>query len=235
MPSEAVSKQPQQGEYKEPPTLYTGPDTYAKIIAFFVNWRSRLPGWRTDTMGVLTTSEREGVILLEAALAGIGDRRLRKLFNKHLVDERRHTAGFHALFDKLQIRDGKTPQAPPTARPMAKKMSLIELIAYLEVQELRGEQLMRVYRTLFAGDEEATGFIDSVLRDEKFHATYTHLQLERWIEEGLGDEVRRARSEARAVDRQAFWAQVFRFLRVMPRLIRAGHPPPLFRRTPAPM
>lgn len=218
----------------EPPTLYTGPDMYARIIAYLVRWRSQLPGWRTDTMGVLTTSEREGVVLLESALAGITDPRLRKLFNKHLVDERRHTAGFHALYDKHQVREGRTPQSPPRARPMAKKMSVVELLAYLEIQELRGEQLMRIYRRLFEGDEEATEFIDSVLRDEKFHATYTHLQLERWIEEGLGDHVRRARAEARSVDRRAFWAQVFRFLRVAPRLLAAGHPPPL-RIKPAPM
>lgn len=50
-------------------TLYVGPDIYARIIGFLVRWRSRLPGWRVATMGVLTTSEREGVILLEAAVS----------------------------------------------------------------------------------------------------------------------------------------------------------------------
>jgi hypothetical protein len=219
----------------EATTLYVGPDKYAKLIGFLVRWRSRLPGWRVATMGVLTTSEREGVILLEAAVAGITDRRLRKLFSKHLVDERRHTAGFHALFDKLQIEAGNEPGPPPPARPMSEKFSVIGLMAYLEVQELRGEQMMRVYRGLFEGDEESVAFIDSVLSDEHFHATYTHLQLERWVKEGLGNEVRAARAEARAVDRKAFGIQVARFLRVMPRLLLAGHLPPLFRSKPAPL
>ena len=41
------------------------------------------------------------------------------------------------------------------ARPMTKKFSVIGLMAYLEIQELRGEQMMRVYRELFDGDAES--------------------------------------------------------------------------------
>ena len=101
----------------------------------------------------IVTTSSDDVMAFDTGPANcLIDIAMRKLFGKHLVDERRHMSGFQALFDKLQVEAGADPLPPPVARPMNQKFSVIGLMAYLEIQELRGEQMIRVYRQLFEGD-----------------------------------------------------------------------------------
>lgn len=206
-----------------------GRDFQSRAVEFMVRWASKQKTWRLQTMEVLVQSETEGIRLLEAALPAIGDDRLRKLVEQHLIDERRHAMGFAARFESLQKHAGIDPPRPVMS-PGTQRMTLtlMELFAYLEVQELRGGQVLGVYRDLFVGDEESIAFIDSVVTDEKFHATYTHLQLERWVEEGLVEEVKSAREVARRIDRSAFRSQLASFARALPRLLSQGALPPIF-------
>ena len=196
-----------------------GRDLQSRVVAFMIRRASRLPDWRLQTMEVLVQSETEGIRMLEAARPAISDPRLRRQLDQHLIDERRHASGFAERFESLQKEAGLDPR--PAAAPRAQQMqfNVMEMIAYLEIQELRGGQVLEVYRDLFDGDEVSIAFIESVVTDEKFHASYTHRQLERWIDEGLANEVAAARRLAKKIDRGAFWAQARGFIALCPRLL----------------
>lgn len=215
-------------------SLDFSPDLRARIIIYCVAWRSRVPGWRLSTMGRLVTSEQEGVLLIEGALGGLADDRLRKIFDRHLSDERRHESLFLARLVTMQEEANVEPAPPPTPVPQKKRPSLLEAVAYLEIQEARAVALLAAYSDLFAGDDESVRALESASNDERYHAAWTHLQLERWAKEGMADEVESARANARKVDQRAFWAQLFGFLRVVPSLLFKGYLPPI-RRTPSPM
>jgi len=211
------------------------PDFCARCVLFMVRWRSRVPGWRIQTMGRLTTSELEGIMLIESAIPKVSDERMRKILERHLEDERRHAAVFGDRYEQLQRDAGVKVEPPPRPVPQSRKLTILELVAYLEVQEGRAIALLESYADLYEGDDATVTHIRRNIKDEKFHATWTHLQLERWIKEGLDEEVRLARAEARLTDRRAFWLQLFAFMRVLPSLLVRGYMPPLLTRQPSPM
>ena len=211
------------------------PDIYAKIVLFMVRWRSQVPGWRIETMGRLATSEIEGIKLIESAIPRVADVSMRKILAKHLEDERRHAKVFSERYKALQIEAGLDVQPPPAVTPQTKRFNILELVAYLETQESRAIPLLETYADLYEGDDESVGWIRKNIKDEIFHATWTHMQLERWVKDGLTEEVRQVRVEAKLVDRRAFWIQFFSFLRVMPALVLKGYIPPIFNKSPSPL
>jgi hypothetical protein len=215
--------------------LHPASDWRAHIIAFMVRWASKRPGWRLETMSILARSEAESAHKLEAALPSVNDPRIQGLLTKHLQDEHRHTAEFAGRYESLQKQAGRVPIPAPAPRPQQARMTLLELISSLEIQELRGAEVLSVYQDLFVGDEESVALIEGVARDDKFHSTYSRLQLERWIDEGQPDEVAVARATAARVDHQAFRAQVLGFLRALPSLVLHGHGPPLGQPKPSPL
>ena len=200
-----------------------------------VRWRSQMPGWRIETMGRLATSEIEGINLIEAAIPRVTDVRMRKILSKHLDDERRHAKVFSERYETLQIEAGLNLKPLPAVTPQTKRFTILELVAYLETQESRAIALLETYADLYKGDEDSVGWIRKNIKDEIFHATWTHMQLERWVKDGLTKEVRQARIDANLVDRRAFWIQFFSFLKIMPSLVLKGYMPPIFSKNPSPL
>jgi rubrerythrin len=211
------------------------PDMFSKVVLFMVRWRSQMPGWRIETMGRLATSEIEGINLIEAAIPRVTDVRMRKILSKHLDDERRHAKVFSERYETLQIEAGLNLKPLPAVTPQTKRFTILELVAYLETQESRAIALLETYADLYEGDEDSVGWIRKNIKDEIFHATWTHMQLERWVKDGLTKEVRQARTDANLVDRRAFWIQFFSFLKIMPSLVLKGYMPPIFSKNPSPL
>ncbi len=220
---------------KKTKALDFSPDIFARIIIFLVRWRSQVPGWRIETMCRLTTSEIEGIRLIEGAIPKVSDVRMRKILHKHLEDERRHARVFGERFEALQKQAGLPVQPPPGVTPQPVQFTILNLVAYLETQESRAIALLEAYQELYEGDDESVYWLKKNIKDERFHATWTHMQLERWIKEGHGEEVKRARAEANRVDRKAFWLQLFAFLKILPMLLLRGYLPPILKRVPAPL
>lgn len=194
------------------------PDPRARVLARLIRWRSRLPGWRLETLGVLAATEADGVAMLDAAIPHVDDPELRELLSQHVHDESRHARAFAERLAELEAETGVRRRALPPAHS-AGELSTMEFLAYLEINEARAAQVLDVYRELFAGDPSTLRILDGVVEDERFHQAYTCEQLERWSREGLADEVARARRWARRVDRQAFRSQLLAFLGVAPRLL----------------
>lgn len=210
------------------------PNLASRLILFLVRWRAQVPGWRIQTMAQLARSELDGIQVIESVVHEVSDRRIRLTLEKHLEDERRHAKVFSERLGALQRDAGMQVAPPPPGKHDTQEFSLLTLVAYLETQEARAIPLLETYAELYAGDEESVYWIEKNIADEVFHATWTHRQLERWIEEGRGPEVSKARAMARQLDRRAFWLQLFAFLKVAPRLIANGYLPVL-RRKPASM
>lgn len=211
------------------------PDFSAKIILFFVRWRSSLPGWRLETMARLVTSEVEGIRIIEQVLPTVQNPGIRKILVKHLDDERRHATVFSERYKVLLAASESNHVKPPPPEFFAQNMTLLSLVAYLEVQEARAIPLLELYTRLYAGDSDTVDVLNRNIRDEKFHATWTYRQLEQWIEEGKRSEVHAARKKAKVIDRRAFWTQAWAFSRALPRLLAAGKLPPVFSTTAAPL
>ena len=187
-------------------------DLKARVLRFIVRRRARLPGWHEQALGVLAAAEADGVRVLEAALPAIGDAKLRRIFLKHIEDEKRHTAGFTALSRKYNA-------AIPAHVSQPISTNVLEFFGFLEITELRGEQMIKTYRGLYAKYPEVQAFMDTVIRDERYHASYLHAQLETWAGQGLAKEVAVARKAAGRIDSRGFRAQLLAFLLGLPRLL----------------
>ena len=187
-------------------------DLKARVLRFILRRRVRLPGWHEQALGVLAAAEADGVRVLEAALPAIGDAKLRRIFLKHIEDEKRHTAGFTAFARKYDA-------AIPVHVSQPISTNVLEFFGFLEITELRGEQMIKTFRGLYAKYPEVQAFMDTVIRDERYHASYLHNQLETWASQGLAKEVAAARRAAGRIDSRGFRAQLLAFVMGLPRLL----------------
>lgn len=189
-------------------------DLKAKMLRFMVRRRSKLPGWHEEAVSVLAAAEAGGVRVLEAAVPAIGDIKLRRVMLKHIEDEKRHTQGFTDFSNELN--PGKTI---PVYNSSSSSTNVLDFFAFLEITELRGEQMIQNYRPLYDRYPKVQEFMDTVIHDERFHASYLHAQLETWAASGLQKEVAEARRSAASIDSAGFRAQLLAFMRVIPTLL----------------
>lgn len=189
-------------------------DRKARMLAFMVRCRSRLPGWHEEALGVLASAEADGVRVLVAALPAISDSKLRRIYVKHIEDERRHTQGFTDLYHEYF----PTREVPSRERA-ASRFKILDFFAFLEITEVRGEQMIQNYHGLYAKYPRVQAFMLTVLRDERYHANYLHAQLQVWIDQGLAKEVALARRAAAEIDSRGFRTQVLQFALGIPSLL----------------
>jgi hypothetical protein len=127
----------------------------------------------------------------------------------------------------------------------------VAYVAMLHVAEQRAADLFARHSAALHDDADTRAVFDSILKDEKFHISYTKKTLERWRAAGRGAEVkaglRRARGSrflgawkrlgARAAGsfgRVALWLLYWTLLLPFS-LLAARRPPPAQWRTPAPV
>ncbi len=218
MPDEALvgaeAAAPESAHQSRAQDAWKSRDRKARMLAFMVRCRSRLPGWHEGALGVLASAEADGVRVLEAALPAISEVKLRRVYLKHIEDERRHTRGFtdlyHGYFPLREI--------PERVRAPA-RFNIVDFFAFLEITEVRGEQMIQNYHGLYASYPKVQAFMSTVLRDERYHANYLHAQLESWVEQGLAKEVAAARRAAALIDARGFRTQLLQFALGVPRLL----------------
>ncbi len=208
-------------------------DFASYLLAMMVRASTRLPGWQMTALTHLSKTESASVALLMPAISAMSDTRLRKLMTRHVQDEERHARVFEDCLMVWRERCGdsnRNPLPPPAGG--AGRMNLMQLMALFEIGEMRGFQGVTAYRRAFADDPETVEMMDSVIRDEHFHCTYVHLQMERWKGQGFAKEVAAARKHALQQDRDAFIRQIGSFLLMLPSLFISELTRP-FRRRPA--
>jgi len=187
-------------------------------------WRHRGawsdPARKLRTLESFAETEEDGGRDLEVAARRASDPDLRAHLLRHADDEKRHAALFrkHAaelrarralaardaqesdqVYDLSRGRKGHEVDAHGFFRAgLCDELGEVAYVAMLHVAEQRAAWVFNVHHALNAGDPELRASFEEILRDEKYHVAYTARFLERWTEQGRGQEVAEGLKAARS-------------------------------------
>lgn len=166
--------------------------------------------WRNDAtiakklLGFAATEEGSALDMLRAS-ERCKDPRCRRLFFRHAVDEARHARRFReaarAVAPDARIRTWEAAHA--RRQDLYERFGLVPFVAFVHASESRAKKQFDVLARHFADHDVLGRLFTEIGRDERFHATYSAHLLDRWREEGRGDEVDRA---VRRVKRHLLWS-----------------------------
>ncbi len=204
------------------------------LLQLATRWRSRA-SWQDPLRKVRSlesfaqTEEDSGWDLLAAAKQ-ISDPELREHMLRHAADEARHARLFQARAAELRAdlpSAGARAEEPDRPYDMSRgrqrgdvnahgffsaglmgELGIVDYMTMLHVAEQRAADLFEVHRELNASDPATVAVFDSVLRDEKYHISYTRRFLDRWSEEGRSGEVRRGLKAAKGSRLLAGWKRL---------------------------
>jgi len=186
------------------------------ISNLWLRWRSRatwrVPARSVATLEAFSRTEIEGGRDIMAAIPHVRDPKLKIQLKKHAEDELRHGELFasRAAALRAQLPPGCSPPAVPEKTfDLARgrhacqldahgiptldaldEHGVIAFVAMLWVNEQRAEAMFRVHRDLLASEDPQTAALfEQILRDERYHVSYTRAFLDRWRDEGRGAEV----------------------------------------------
>lgn len=177
--------------------------------------------WADPVRAVLTLesfsrTEEDGGRDITAALQRVPDAELRAHLQRHARDEVRHADLFRrrAAALRAEARSRTTAGDPGAALDLARgragrnahgffsagvleEKGEIAYVAMLHVAEVKARDLFAMHAELTAADPETQAIFHEILKDEKYHVSYTGKFLEQWRAQGHGAEVRKALRAAR--------------------------------------
>jgi rubrerythrin len=174
------------------------------------------------TLESFASTEEDGGRDLLAAISRVQDPRLLEHMHRHADDEVRHarlfrdraaevaaSQGTHLgqkneemgrAFDLRETRGGDELDAHGFLQAgLIDDLGVVGYVCMLHVAEQRAAEFFALHRdaSRAAGDERTSAIFESILRDEKYHVSWTGTALERWRKEGRGAEVERGLGDAR--------------------------------------
>jgi rubrerythrin len=177
------------------------------------------PARAVRTLESFSATESDGGKDILAALRRITDPELRDNLTRHADDEVRHAELFrrraaelrtvHGLaahgekdFDRMYDLSRGRPAHEVDAHGfftagLCDEMGEVAYVAMLHVAELRAKAFFERQRDFVGDDRETRAIFEEILRDEKFHASYTGNFLKRWRQQGRGREVKAGLRAAR--------------------------------------
>lgn len=178
--------------------------------------------WADPVRAVLTLesfsrTEEDGGRDITAALQRVPDAQLRLHLERHARDEVRHADLFRrraaalraearsrttagdpgAELDLARGRAGRNAHGFFTAGVLEEKGE-IAYVAMLHVAEVKARDLFAMHAELTVADPETQAIFNEILKDEKYHVSYTGKFLEQWRTQGYRAEVRKAMRAARS-------------------------------------
>ena len=185
------------------------------------------PVRRYHTLQSFAETEEEGGRDLRAAARWIGDASLRTHLERHAADEARHAEMFRRRAAELaseaagaKLRTEASDKVYDlsrlslhseshgfTARPFDGHDD-IGYIAMVHVAEKRAAALFQMHRDLNKDDPRTAALFDEILRDEKYHVSYTGKFLDKWRDEGRELEVRVGLETAKASRFMGAWKRL---------------------------
>jgi len=179
-------------------------------------WRDPHRSYRT-LLSFSETEEDGGKDLVRAARR-VSDPDLRMHIERHSLDEMRHANMFReraqqvAEEARIPIGGDATADRPydlSGARPglqvdshgffnagLIDELGELEYVAMVHVAEKKAAELFAAYRDMNAHDPKTRAVFESILKDEKYHVSYTGVFLDKWRKQGRGAEVDKALKEA---------------------------------------
>ncbi len=200
-------------------------DALLRLISRVV-WRN--PARRILKMYEFSYTEEDSFRDMAQAADRTSDDAMRPKYMLHALDEARHADLFReragALIRKL---DAAGVSIAPIRRAMEKKRSgairlheenhrntlfetlgELEFLAFVYIAERRGAQQFRVYRDLLSDDPETEAMFARIMRDEKFHMSYSKAALDKLAKAGRAGAVRWAMVRVKA---RRYWQAWLRF------------------------
>jgi rubrerythrin len=187
------------------------------------------PARKLRTLESFARTEDDAGLDIERAARCVRDPALLAHFERHARDERKHAALFRARAAELRATGIDAPREElagksydlDLARGQAELNSHgflsgaacdeggeIAYVAFLHVAERRAEKLFRRHARELGRDEATRAVFAEILRDERYHVSYTGTLLERWKRAGRGAEVARALSAARGTEFLGAWKRL---------------------------
>jgi len=179
------------------------------------------PVRRYRTLQSFSETEEDGGKDLMTAAKRVSDPDLRTHLLRHADDERRHAEMFRRR--AAEVRDLAADTAAPGgdvseraydlsgARPgleldahgffnagLCEELGEVAYVAMLHVAEQRAAALFEMHSALNEHDPETKAVFDAILKDEKYHVSYTGVFLDKWRAQGREREVEDGLSAAKS-------------------------------------
>lgn len=181
------------------------------------------PARKARTLESFSQTEANGGVDIRAAARRAIDPEVKKHLTRHGEDEVRHAEMFRerarALYAEGVGRERElglsdraanldtTGAAPADSEGVFGSHGFLSgsrfddvgevvYVAQLHVAEKEAARLFEVHRDLNAHDPETAAVFDAILKDEKYHVSWTGTVLERWRKEGRAGEVKSALNDA---------------------------------------
>jgi rubrerythrin len=168
------------------------------------------------TLESFSRTEEDGGRDIVAALQRVQDSELRLHLERHARDEVRHADLFRrrAAALRASAQSQTTAEDPGAALDLGRgrtgqnahgffnagvleERGEIAYVAMLHVAEKKARDIFEMHAELTVDDPETHKIFTEILKDEKYHVSYTGKFLEQWRKEGLGREVRKSLRSAR--------------------------------------
>lgn len=189
--------------------------------------------WKDPHRKVLTLesfaeTEADGGKDLVAAARKISEPDLREHVLRHAEDEERHARLFRGRAAELRADLAMAPDAERSDKAydlsrgrrgeldahgfftagLIDELGEVDYMAMLHVAECRAAELFEVHSALNRDDPETRAIFDEILKDEKYHMSYTKRFLDRWSDEGRAREVRSGLNAARSSRFMGAWKRL---------------------------
>src|SRR5438270_4599900 len=179
------------------------PSAFDRALRPLHAWVWRDPHRRARKLLRFAETEADGGRDLSRAAELTTDALLRRLYFRHSEDEMRHAALFRSRGTALlaglpRAREGfEANWLAPGERGLddvhVEGASDEALLAFLHLSEKAAAKRFALYRQVLWHDPATRGVFEEVLRDEAFHMSYTHAQLERVAARGSRARLWKAR------------------------------------------
>ena len=188
------------------------------------------PGRKARTLESFSQTEANGGTDISAAARRATNPELKDHLQRHAQDEIRHAEMFRTravalhdsgagkgrtlgLSDRASNLSTNTAEGGFDAHGFLPGSSIDEVgdvvyIARLHVAEKEAARLFALHRDLNRGDPETAAIFESILKDEKYHVSWTGTFLDRWRKEGRAKEVKDALSDAEGSRMLGAWKRL---------------------------
>ena len=170
----------------------------ALTVASEIAWR--LPGWPARFAASFADSERASCVDMLAAAEHTERADLRRKYFIHALDESRHAGLFLARCVALgggkdraraALDDSGALQRHGTVegKSMFERLGELEFLAFVWVAEADAVEQFGVYLDRELPDPDTRATLQTILKDEHFHVSYSNQELERFRKQGRDHDV----------------------------------------------
>ena len=170
-----------------------------------ISWR--LPGWPVKLLTSFSQAERGSCYDMLAAVEQTERRDLRVRYFRHAMDESRHAGLFLKRaremggMDRTQavVADAGylTDHGIVGGQTLIERMGERDFLAFVHVAEADAVEQFNVYLDRDLPDEDTTAMLQRILKDERFHVSYSRAALDYYRKKGEDAEVERAMRQVR--------------------------------------